>query len=65
MYVPSTFTVYFADQQMHNIYINNILYIKAFLYVSMCLLHLQGVLNLYFAKVTKLLKLQINKFILL
>ena len=45
-------TVYFTEQQMHNIYINN---------VSIHLHHLQGVSTLCFAKVTKVLKLQLNK----
>jgi len=43
-------TVYYPDQQMHYIYIND---------VSMH--HLQGVLILCFAKVTKLFKLQLTK----
>jgi hypothetical protein len=51
---------YYADQQMHNIYINNILYTIS-TSVSMHLHHLQGVSTLFFAKVIKLLKLQHSK----
>ena len=55
-------TVYYPGHQMHNIYINNILYIIS---ISACISasasSLGGVLSLYFAKVTKLLKLQLSK----
>ena len=47
--------LYYPAQQMNNIYINNIIH------VSMHLHHLQGAVTLCFAKVTKLLKLQLNK----
>jgi len=53
-------TVYYPDQQMHNIYIINILYSQALLLASMHLHHHLEVLTLYFAKVTKLLKLQLS-----
>ena len=42
-------TVYYPDQQMHNIYINNILYIVSTPTVPVHHHHLQGVLTLYFA----------------
>jgi len=45
-------TVYYPYQQIHYMYINN---------VSMQLHHLKGVLNLCFAKVTKLFKLQLTE----
>jgi len=54
-------TVYYPDQQMHNIKINNILYIVSTPTVQVHCHHLQGVLTLYFAKVTKLLKLPLSK----
>jgi hypothetical protein len=60
----ASYTVYYSDQQMHNVYINNTFYIISTLHVSMHLHHLQGVWSLYFAKVTKLsklLKLQLNE----
>jgi hypothetical protein len=54
-------TVYYPDQQMHNIYINNILCILSTHTCFDDLNHIQGVLSLCFAKVTKSLKLQLNK----
>ena len=59
-------TLYYRDQQMHSIYIhiciyiyiyiNKILYIEAFMNISMHLHHLQGVLSFYFANVTKIIR---------
>jgi hypothetical protein len=49
--------VYYPDQQMHNIYIDNILYIASTPHVSMHLHNLQGV----FGKVTKIIKVQTQK----
>jgi hypothetical protein len=43
---------YYPDQQMHNMYINN---------VSVRLHHLQVILTLCIAKLTELLQLQLNK----
>jgi len=55
-------TDYYPDQQMHNIYINNILCIVSTPTVAVHHHHhLQGVLTLYFAKVTELLKLPLSK----
>jgi len=38
----ASFTVYYPDQQMHNIYINNILFIVSSYMFSVYLLHFQG-----------------------
>jgi hypothetical protein len=60
-----SYALYHPDQQIHNIYVLIIFYIPSvFLHVSMHLHHLQEVLTLCFAEVTKLLKLsnlQLNK----
>jgi hypothetical protein len=54
-------TVYYPDQQMHKIYINNVLYIVSTPESFNLSPSSSGSLNLYFAKVTKLLKLEHNK----
>ena len=62
----SSCTVYYTDQQMPNIYIYVIFYIsQALLHVLMHLHHVQEVLTSCFAYVTKLLKLQISKIIII
>jgi hypothetical protein len=65
MCVPCVLYSYYPDQQMHNIYIyiyiyiyvNSIYILYVLLHVSVHLLHLQGVLSFYFAKVTKIIKI--------
>jgi len=54
-------SVYYPDQQMHNIYINNILFIKSTPTCFNASASSSGSFNLVIVKVTKLLKLQLNK----
>jgi len=53
-----SYALYHPDQQIHNIYVLIIFYIPSvFLHVSMRLHHLQAVLTLCLAEVTKIIKI--------